>query len=117
MGAKIVHFGSLGGPWDLEKPNPENAPSNIAVVGRYIIEPSVFDDLAHQKKGTNDEIQLTDSLSSQIGKAPFYAYKFIGTRFDCGTKIGFTKANTNFAIKDGEIGKEYNDWLSSLLKN
>ena len=69
------------------------------------------------KKGTNDEIQLTDSLSSQIGKAPFYAYNFIGTRYDCGTKIGFTKANTNFALKDDEIGKEYNDWLSSLLKN
>ena len=63
----------------IEKPNPKNAPSNIAVVGRYIIEPSVFEDLALQKKGTNNEIQLTDSLSSQIGKAPFYAYKFIGT--------------------------------------
>ena len=56
-------------------------------------------------------------MSSQIGKAPFYAYNFIGTRYDCGTKIGFTKANTNFALKDDEIGKEYNDWLSSLLKN
>ena len=101
----------------VEKPEPKNAPSNIAVVGRYIIQPSVFEDLALQKKGTNDEIQLTDSLSSQIGKAPFYAYNFLGTRYDCGTKIGFTKANTNFAIKDGEIGKEYNDWLSSLLEN
>ena len=101
----------------VEKPKPKNAPSNIAVVGRYIIQPSVFEDLALQKKGTNDEIQLTDSLSSQIGKYPFYAYNFIGTRYDCGTKIGFTKANTNFALKDDEIGKEYNDWLSSLLKN
>ena len=101
----------------VEKPNPKNAPSNIAVVGRYIIQPSVFEDLALQKKGTNDEIQLTDSLSSQIGKYPFYAYNFIGTRYDCGTKIGFTKANTNFALKDDRIGKEYNDWLSSLLKN
>ena len=87
------------------------------MVGRYIIQPSVFEDLALQKKGTNDEIQLTDSLSSQIGKAPFYAYKFIGTRYDCGTKIGFTKANTSFALKDEKIGKEYNTWLSSLIKN
>ena len=101
----------------IEKPNPKNAPSNIAVVGRYIIEPSVFEDLAHQKKGTNNEIQLTDSLSSQIGKAPFYAYKFIGTRYDCGTKIGFTMANTSFALKDKRIGKEYNTWLSSLIKS
>ena len=77
----------------------------------------MFEDLALQKKGTNDEIQLTDSLSSQIGKAPFYAYNFKGTRYDCGTKIGFTKANTNFALKDDRIGKEYNDWLSSILKN
>ncbi len=101
----------------IEKPNPENAPSNIAVVGRYIIEPSVFEDLALQKKGTNNEIQLTDSLSSQIGKAPFYAYKFIGTRYDCGTKIGFTKANTSFALRDERIGKEYKTWLSSLIMN
>ena len=101
----------------VEKPKPKNAPSNIAVVGRYIIQPSVFEDLALQKKGTNDEIQLTDSLSSQIGKAPFYAYKFIGTRYDCGTKIGFTMANTSFALKDKRIGKEYNTWLSSLIKS
>ena len=100
----------------IEKPNPEDSPSNIAVVGRYIIEPSIFKDLALQKKGTNDEIQLTDSLSSQIGRLPFYAYKFRGTRYDCGSKIGFTKANTNFALKDEKIGKEYNTWLSSLLK-
>ena len=60
-----------------KNPEPKNAPSNIAVVGRYIIQPSVFEDLALQKKRTNDEIQLTDSLSSQIGKAPFYAYNFI----------------------------------------
>ena len=53
----------------------------------------------------------------KLVKHPFYAYNFIGTRYDCGTKIGFTKANTNFALKDDEIGKEYNDWLSSLIKN
>ena len=62
----------------IEKPDPKNAPSNIAVVGRYIIQPSVFEDLSLQKKGTNDEIQLTDSLSHQIGKAPFFGYNFHG---------------------------------------
>jgi len=99
----------------IEKPNPENAPSNIAVVGRYIIEPGVFDHLSLQKKGTNNEIQLTDSLSSQIGKAPFIGYIFDGKRYDCGTKLGFIQANSFFALKDPFIGKEYKKWLEENL--
>ena len=101
----------------IEKPNPDKAPSNIAVVGRYIIEPEVFSHLSLQKKGANNEIQLTDSLSFQIGKAPFFAYNFDGIRFDCGTKLGFTQANTNYALNDLTIGAEYKNWLFSLLKS
>ncbi len=101
----------------IEKPNPDKAPSNIAVVGRYIIEPEVFSHLSLQKKGANNEIQLTDSLSFQIGKAPFFAYNFDGKRYDCGTKLGFTQANTNYAINDPSIGSEYKNWLNSLLKS
>ena len=101
----------------IEKPDPKNAPSNIAVVGRYIVEPSVFDHLALQKKGTNGEIQLTDSLSHQIGKAPFFGYNFHGTRYDCGTKLGFAKANTSLAIKDSYIGNQFKDWITKLDKN
>ena len=101
----------------IEKPKPEQAPSTIAVVGRYIIEPGVFKHLGLQKKGANDEIQLTDSLSSEIGKAPIFAYSFSGTRYDCGTKLGYMKANTKYALKNNYIGEEYKSWLKSLIKD
>ncbi len=101
----------------IEKPNTKDAPSNIAVVGRYIVEPSVFDHLGLQKKGTNGEVQLTDSLSYQIGKAPFFGYNFHGTRYDCGTKLGFAKANTSLAIKDSNIGNQFKNWITKLNKN
>ena len=100
----------------VEKPNINDAPSNIAVVGRYIVEPEVLNHLGLQIKGANNEIQLTDSLSFQIGKSPFFGYKFLGTRYDCGTKLGFIKANTNYAFNDIKIGNEYKTWLSSLMK-
>ena len=101
----------------VEKPDPQNAPSNIAVVGRYIVEPSVFDHLALQKKGINEEIQLTDSLSYQIGKTPFFGYNFQGKRYDCGTKLGFAKANTSLAIKDPDIGNQFKNWITKLNNN
>ena len=101
----------------IEKPNPDKAPSNIAVVGRYIVEPEVFSHLSLQKKGANNEIQLTDSLSFQIGKAPFFAYNFEGIRYDCGTKLGFMQANTSYALSDPIIGSEYRNWLNSILKS
>ena len=66
------------------------------------------------KKGTNGEVQLTDSLSYQIGKAPFFGYNFHGTRYDCGTKLGFAKANTSLAIKDSYIGNQFKDWITKL---
>ena len=67
--------------------------------------------MSFQKKGTNGEIQLTDSLSSQIGKAPYNGYNFDGKRYDCGTKLGFIQANSFFALSDPLIGKEYKKWL------
>ena len=101
----------------IEKPEPENAPSTIAVVGRYIIEPGIFKHLELQKKGANDEIQLTDSLYSEIGKVPFFAFNFSGTRYDCGTKIGYIKANTMYALKNSFIGEEYKNWLKIKIKD
>ncbi len=98
----------------VEKPEPKTAPSNIAVVGRYIIQPEVFNHLSLQKRGANNEIQLTDSLSSQIGKAPFFGYNFIGERFDCGTKLGFAKANAKFALNDLEFGVEFRNWIAEF---
>ena len=95
----------------VEKPAPEKAPSNLAVVGRYIIEPGVFTNLAHGHEGAGGEIQLTDALASRIGKAAFTGLKFSGQRYDCGSKIGFIKANIAFALKRPELRAELQKWL------
>ena len=100
----------------IEKPLPHQAPSDLAVVGRYIIDPSIFKELSLQKKGASNEIQLTDSLAAQIGNINFWALKFHGTRYDCGTKSGFIKANIAYSLKDKEIGPEITSWLTKQFK-
>lgn len=95
----------------VEKPAPQEAPSSIAVVGRYIITPEVFDTLDGQKPGAGDEIQLTDALAAQIGKAPFTGMRFEGERFDCGSRLGFLQANIAFALDNGEMSGTLADWL------
>ena len=101
----------------VEKPSIENAPSNLAVVGRYIIEPAIFDVLENQHKGSNNEVQLTDAIASRIGKSNCTGYKFSGERFDCGSKLGFIKANIKFSIERNEFNKELKQWLKyEILK-
>lgn len=87
----------------VEKPDPKDAPSDLAVIGRYILEPEIFKVLENQARGTGNEIQLTDALASLLGGAPFYGMKFEGTRFDCGDKIGFLEANIAFALERPEM--------------
>ena len=87
----------------VEKPK-ENAPSRIAVIGRYILEPAVFDFLERGVKGAGNEIQLTDALAERIGKSPFHGYRFEGKRFDCGDKVGFFEAQLAFALARDDIG-------------
>jgi UTP--glucose-1-phosphate uridylyltransferase len=82
----------------VEKPDPKDAPSDLAVIGRYILEPNIFELLENQARGAGNEIQLTDALASLLGGSPFYGMKFEGTRFDCGDKIGFLEANIAFAL-------------------
>jgi UTP--glucose-1-phosphate uridylyltransferase len=102
----------------IEKPSVENAPSNLAVVGRYIIEPSIFDVLENQSKGSNNEIQLTDAIASRIGKSICTGYKFSGERFDCGSKLGFIKANIKYSFEKNEFNKELKQWLKDeILKS
>ena len=102
----------------IEKPSVENAPSNLAVVGRYIIEPTIFDVLQNQHKGSNKEIQLTDAIANRIGKSICIGYKFSGERFDCGSKLGFIKANIKYSIERNEINKELKQWLKDeILKS
>ena len=100
----------------VEKPSPETAPSNIAVVGRYIIEPGVFGHLDRQEQGTDDEIQLTDSLAQQIGVMPFSGLRFSGERFDCGSKIGFLQANIAFALQRDDLKGRLKSWLADYSR-
>ncbi len=100
----------------VEKPKAEDAPSNLAVVGRYIIEPGVFDELEKGTKGAGGEIQLTDALASRIGTEPFFGLEFSGQRFDCGSKLGFLQANMAFAKQHPEIGGAFNQWLNTFSK-
>ena len=99
----------------VEKPTPEQAPSNIAVVGRYIIEPGVFAQLDRQDRGTGGEIQLTDSLARRIGVAPFHGFRFSGERFDCGSKIGFLQANIAFGMANEALASDLVSWIRSRL--
>jgi UTP--glucose-1-phosphate uridylyltransferase len=97
----------------VEKPSPDKAPSAIAVIGRYVLEPEVFDFLERGVKGAGNEIQLTDALASRIGKSPFHGYRFEGRRFDCGDKLGFFEAQIAFALARDDIGPAARDVLKA----
>ena len=81
----------------VEKPAPENAPSDLAVIGRYVLEPDVFDRLRHGQRGVGGEIQLTDAIASDLAAGTTYAHRFEGQRFDCGSKQGFLSATVHYA--------------------
>ncbi len=98
----------------VEKPNPSEAPSNLAVIGRYILEPAVFGILENQARGAGNEIQLTDALSDMLKSSPFYGLRFEGTRFDCGDKIGFLHANVAFALKRDDTARDFGDIIRSI---
>ena len=101
----------------IEKPSIENAPSNMAVVGRYIIEPAIFKELEKQNRGTSNEIQLTDAIASRIGKTDCFGYKFKEERFDCGSKLGFIQANIKLSLESTEMNKELKTWLKKEFFN
>ena len=99
----------------VEKPSPDKAPSSKAVVGRYILEPKIFDELGKGRRGAGGEIQLTDALAARIGHAPFHGLNFSGERFDCGSKIGFLKANIAFGLARDELQGDLSQWLANRL--
>lgn len=98
----------------VEKPDPANAPSNKAVIGRYILQPEVFDLLERQEPGAGNEIQLTDSLAAMIGDKPFHGLSFEGTRFDCGDKLGFLQATIAYALSRDDLSDGLKDYLRDL---
>jgi len=99
----------------VEKPSPDKAPSSKAVVGRYILESKIFDELGKGRRGAGGEIQLTDALAARIGHAPFHGLNFSGERFDCGSKIGFLKANIAFGLARDELQGDLSQWLATRL--
>ncbi|HYM31552.1 MAG TPA: UTP--glucose-1-phosphate uridylyltransferase GalU [Candidatus Cybelea sp.] len=100
----------------VEKPEPSKAPSRLAVIGRYILQPEVFDHLDRQDRGAGGEIQLTDSLARMIGSAPFHGLRFEGERFDCGDKVGFLQANVAFALARDDMRAEVGSFIRSFSK-
>lgn len=99
----------------VEKPSIEDAPSNIAILGRYIIEPEIFEILEHTKPGAGGEIQLTDALKELSTKQDIYAYIFEGRRYDIGNKLGFLQATVEFALKREDLKDEFIAYLRHLI--
>jgi UTP--glucose-1-phosphate uridylyltransferase len=101
----------------IEKPSVDEAPSNLAIIGRYILTPSIFNALAETEKGSGGEIQLTDAIKRLLGQERVLAYKFRGKRHDAGDKLGFLQATVEFALKNEELGSKFRSYLKSLNLN
>jgi UTP--glucose-1-phosphate uridylyltransferase len=99
----------------VEKPEPAKAPSRLAIVGRYILTPRIFDILKETKPGKNGEIQLTDALNTLLQQEKLYAVELKGTRYDAGTPLGWLQANVHLALKRHDIKTEFRKYLKSLL--
>jgi UTP--glucose-1-phosphate uridylyltransferase len=101
----------------VEKPKPDKAPSNLAVVGRYLLTPRIFEHLERIGEGAGGEIQLTDGIARLMNDEAVYAYKFEGKRFDCGSKLGYLQANVEYALAHPELSKAFRVYLRSLAKD
>ncbi len=98
----------------VEKPAPEDAPSDLAVVGRYILTPAIFDKLASTERGAGDEIQLTDAIARLLDDETVHAFQFLGKRYDCGSKLGYLRATVEYGLRHPELGAGFRDYLASL---
>ena len=106
----------------VEKPKPEVAPSNLSIIGRYVLLPEVITYLSMMERGAGNEVQLTDAMAKLIGKVPFHGVRFEGRRFDCGDKVGFLEAQIAFALKRPELApmvraflKQYTNELAAAV--
>ncbi|CAG9178234.1 UTP--glucose-1-phosphate uridylyltransferase GalU [Cupriavidus respiraculi] len=99
----------------VEKPAPENAPSNLGVVGRYILTPRIFEHIRNLKPGAGGEFQLTDGIQSLLGQEQVLAYRYKGVRYDCGSKLGYLKAMVEFALKHPEVKDEFSAYLHERI--
>ena len=100
----------------VEKPKAEEAPSNLAVIGRYILTPQIMQNLNKKKEGAGGEIQLTDAIAEEIEKGnPVYGFRFRGQRYDCGSKAGFLQATVAFGLARDDLREEFGDYLNDLM--
>ena len=97
----------------VEKPKPEDAPSNLSIIGRYVMLPEVITHLARMERGAGNEVQLTDAMARMIGHTPFHGLRYEGRRFDCGDKIGFLEAQIAFALKRPDLADQVRAFLRS----
>ena len=100
----------------VEKPKPEEAPSTLALIGRYVLMPEVFEHLDRHETGAGGEIQLTDAMAKMIGRSPFHALRYAGQRYDCGSRIGFLEANVAVALHRADTAADTRALLGRLLK-
>jgi UTP--glucose-1-phosphate uridylyltransferase len=99
----------------VEKPKPEQAPSNLAVIGRYVLPPEIFPILEKTPPGKGGEIQLTDALQELARRTPLYGYEFVGDRYDAGDKVGYLQANISFALKRPELAARVKEFLKTVM--
>ncbi|WP_234745299.1 UTP--glucose-1-phosphate uridylyltransferase GalU [Burkholderia sp. WTPI3] len=97
----------------VEKPAPDVAPSNLGVVGRYILKPRIFKHLRGLKPGAGGELQLTDGIQALLAEEQVLAYRYAGTRYDCGSKLGYLKATVDFALRHPEVGSDFTAYLAA----
>lgn len=123
--SEVSRYGVIDGTRDgeiyriknlVEKPKPEEAPSNLAIIGRYILTPDIFDVLEKQKPGAGGEIQLTDALKELLNRRVIYGYLTKGSRYDAGDKLGYLKATVDFALKNAEFSEQFRQYLTQRLK-
>jgi UTP--glucose-1-phosphate uridylyltransferase len=98
----------------VEKPRPDEAPSALAVVGRYILTPGIFDYLENLGKGAGGEIQLTDAIAQLMGSETVLAYEFDGIRYDCGSKLGYLQATVEYALKHPDLQRPFREYLQKF---
>ena len=98
----------------VEKPQPEDAPSDLAVVGRYILTPGIFEKLASTGRGAGDEIQLTDAIARLIADEPVHVLPFEGVRYDCGSKLGYLQATVEYGLRHPDLGDDFRTYLEKL---
>ncbi|MBA1148309.1 UTP--glucose-1-phosphate uridylyltransferase GalU [Ectothiorhodospiraceae bacterium WFHF3C12] len=98
----------------VEKPKPEASPSTLGVVGRYILNPGIFNKLKQTRPGAGGEIQLTDAIAALMEQEPVFAYEFRGKRYDCGDKLGYLEATVEYALKHPELGPAFREYLKTV---